>query len=355
MEDRPGITALLAASALLLDRTRRNGDPLSVLVVDVDGFRALNGERGVAAGDAVLAVLREELVAVLPPNAVLSRTGPDEWTAVLPGTDADGAMTLAATLIDRLEVRPDAPGHAFTVSAGVADYRRAATLERLLADAGAGLDRARSCGGSRVAVGGGIVSLPDPAADVRHAIAEALVSTLSERDAYTGEHSRAVVASARRVCRVLGLDEAETERVAIAAALHDVGKVAVPDGLLHKPGLLAPDERAALRDVPLVGERILRAIPGLGDVARIVRHEHERFDGSGHPDGLRGDEIPIGSRIILACDTYHAMTGGGSYRAPLPHEQAVRELVAHAGTQFDPRVTEALIGDLYQRRQLRAA
>jgi len=101
----------------------------------------------------------------------------------------------------------------------------------------------------------------------------------------------------------------------------------------------------------IVGERILRAIPGLGAVARIVRSEHERFDGSGYPDGLKAEEIPIGARIILACDAYHAMVSDRPYRKGMDHRDAIRELGKHAGTQFDPQVTEALIGTLYSQRQ----
>jgi HD-GYP domain-containing protein (c-di-GMP phosphodiesterase class II) len=101
----------------------------------------------------------------------------------------------------------------------------------------------------------------------------------------------------------------------------------------------------------IVGERILRAIPGLGGVARIVRSEHERFDGTGYPDGLKGEEIPIGARIILACDAYHAMVSDRPYRKAMDHREAIRELGKHAGTQFDPQVTEVLIGTLYSKRQ----
>ena len=105
-----------------------------------------------------------------------------------------------------------------------------------------------------------------------------------------------------------------------AALLHDIGKVAIPDEVLNKPGPLAELEWAVMREHPVIGERILRAVPGLGPVARIVRHEHERWDGSGYPDGLREREIPIGSRIILACDAYHAMTS----EPPLPPSAAAR-------------------------------
>jgi HD-GYP domain-containing protein (c-di-GMP phosphodiesterase class II) len=144
----------------------------------------------------------------------------------------------------------------------------------------------------------------------------------------------------------LGLDEVEVERIGHAALLHDIGKVGVPDRILHKAGRLADEEWELMREHPLIGERILRAIPGMGGVARIVRHEHERFDGSGYPDGLAGDAIPIGSRVILACDAYHAMTSDRAYRGAMPHDDAVAELLSGAGTQFDPTVVTALISHL---------
>jgi HD-GYP domain-containing protein (c-di-GMP phosphodiesterase class II) len=103
-----------------------------------------------------------------------------------------------------------------------------------------------------------------------------------------------------------------------------------------------------MREHPVIGERILRALPGLGGVARIVRHEHERWDGGGYPDGLAGEAIPIGSRIILACDTYHAMTSDRPYRAAMSHEAAIEELTRCAGTQFDPDVVGILVGVLYR-------
>jgi HD-GYP domain-containing protein (c-di-GMP phosphodiesterase class II) len=106
-----------------------------------------------------------------------------------------------------------------------------------------------------------------------------------------------------------------------------------------------------MKEHPVIGERILRVLPGLGNVARIVRHEHERWDGGGYPDGLVGDQIPLGSRIIIAADTYHAITSDRPYRAAASHADAVEELSRCAGTQFDPRVTAALIGHLYGRRQ----
>jgi HD-GYP domain-containing protein (c-di-GMP phosphodiesterase class II) len=147
----------------------------------------------------------------------------------------------------------------------------------------------------------------------------------------------------------MNLDAEEVERIAAAALLHDIGKVAVPDSILSKPGELNDEEWDVMRRHSVVGERILRAVPGLGPVARMVRHGHERFDGTGYPDGLRGEEIPLGSRIVLACDAYDAMTSPRPYRDALTHEQAVAELIAGTGTQFDARIVDALLGYLDDR------
>jgi HD-GYP domain-containing protein (c-di-GMP phosphodiesterase class II) len=141
------------------------------------------------------------------------------------------------------------------------------------------------------------------------------------------------------------------ERIRTAALLHDIGKIGVPDEILHKPAALDKREWHVMRQHPVIGERILRAIPGMGRVAKIVRHEHERWDGGGYPDGLSGPAIPLGSRIILACDAYHAMTSNRPYRRAMSHTDAVAELSQNAGTQFDPEVGQALVGYLYGRRQ----
>jgi HD-GYP domain-containing protein (c-di-GMP phosphodiesterase class II) len=147
------------------------------------------------------------------------------------------------------------------------------------------------------------------------------------------------------------LGQEEVERVRSAALLHDIGKVAIPDEILHKPGPLNDHEWKLMREHPVIGERILRVVPGLGTVARIVRHEHERWDGQGYPDGLARDQIPIGSRIIIAADTYHAITSDRPYRPARSHSEAIEELSRCAGTQFDPGVSSALIGHLYGQRQ----
>jgi diguanylate cyclase (GGDEF)-like protein/putative nucleotidyltransferase with HDIG domain len=328
----------------VLTHAARAEQPASLALVDIDDFRSLNARRGAAAGDAALQAVAERLQGLTRASDVIGRTGADELAVLMPGTPVGGARTCCERLIAQLE-GADIPRAGFiTVSAGVATHRFGTTIERLLAAAARGLDRARADGGARAAARPA-ESAVNPFRAQAHVI-EALVTALVERDRYTGEHSASVVDMAKTVAGSLGLDEVEVERIGHAALLHDIGKVGMPDRILHKPGPLAGEEWEVMREHPVIGERILRAIPGMGGVARIVRHEHERFDGGGYPDGLAGEAIPLGSRIILACDAYHAMTSDRPYRAGMPHEYAVAELVRCAGSQFDPRIVAALVRHL---------
>ena len=174
----------------------------------------------------------------------------------------------------------------------------------------------------------------------------ALIAALEARDSYTGEHSRAVAELALSTASALGLAEDEAEEVEQVVLLHDIGKVAVPDEILRKPGPLTDDERRIMETHPEVGARIVAAIPSLSHLEAAVRAEHERWDGNGYPDGLKDVEIPIASRICYACDAYHAMTSDRPYRPRLSDETARAEVEKSAGTQFDPRVVAAMLGVL---------
>jgi two-component system cell cycle response regulator len=173
--------------------------------------------------------------------------------------------------------------------------------------------------------------------------ADVLLRALAERSHGLGNHTRRVGDLADRVARRLGLEDTERAPIVRAALLHDVGKLAVPDAILDKPSGLDPAEWDVIRRHTLVGERILRGAPSLEPVAPLVRSSHERWDGGGYPDGLAGEEIPLGSRIIFACDAFEAMTSTGRpYRTPATVEDALAELGRGAGHQFDPRVVAAL-------------
>ena len=150
-----------------------------------------------------------------------------------------------------------------------------------------------------------------------------------------------------RVCDVLELSPRERRDAEFVALLHDVGKVRVPKSIINKPGPLTPEERAIMQRHTLEGERLLLRVGGLlGEIGRVVRSCHERFDGSGYPDGLRGEQIPLLARIVACCDAYNAMTSDRSYRKAMPVADAVAELRGARGTQLDPLVVDALVASL---------
>ena len=172
---------------------------------------------------------------------------------------------------------------------------------------------------------------------------EALANALEANDEYTSKHARWISDLSLRVGAELGLDEVVLKRLELGALLHDIGKIGIPTGILTKPGRLNADERAVMETHPTLGERIIAPIDRLQEVRAIVRHCHERWDGRGYPDGLAGEKIPLESRIIFVCDSYHAMTTDRPYRRRLSHPEAVRRLRAASGTQLDPRVVEACL------------
>jgi diguanylate cyclase (GGDEF)-like protein/putative nucleotidyltransferase with HDIG domain len=347
-----GLPALRAFDRQLeaaVSRTRRNSQKLSLAVLDIDAFREINARYGRETGDEVLKAVGSQLLALAPGQDSLTRTGADEFLVLLPGQGAVDAAEPFVHLLKQFEDLRVGELECVSASIGIAEYKLPMTAGELIAAAGERLRRARLNGGGRTEAQPVSLARVLPSDSIA-GLAEALL----ERDRYTGEHSERVSELAAEVAAKLGLDEREVERVRGAALLHDIGKVGIPDDILRKGSDLTEPEWRTMREHPVIGERIVRTIPGLGPVARIVRHEHERWDGTGYPDGLSGDEIPIGARIIFACDAYHAMVSDRPYRRALTHPEAIRELAEGAGTQFDPQITELLIGHLWNLRQLAA-
>jgi HD-GYP domain-containing protein (c-di-GMP phosphodiesterase class II) len=178
--------------------------------------------------------------------------------------------------------------------------------------------------------------------DPAEAAAAALAAALELHDGYTADHAQEVLALACRVGTRLRMSAADLRDLAFAARLHDVGKLAIDDAILNKPGPLQGDEWSAMCSHPVVGAATIAAIPGLEAAAALVRSHHERWDGSGYPDGLAGEEIPVGSRILAVCDAYRAIVEDRPYRDAAPRQAALAELERHSGAQFDPAVVGAL-------------
>jgi diguanylate cyclase (GGDEF)-like protein/putative nucleotidyltransferase with HDIG domain len=335
-----------------VQRARRHDRPSALVVLEIDRMAVLHREHGYEAGDAVLRAFVETLRAGTRAEDVLARMGDCRFALLLCDADATAAAGCMERLRKDVAALAVGPVSDLSTSAGIAPFGLTDDAIGLFERAGLALADAQAAGGGRVVT----ASAADPsgagvvAAIHRRDAVEALAVALLERDRYTGEHSESVVEMAGEVAAALGLAPEQVEDVRSAALLHDIGKVGIPDAILNKPGPLTTEERAVMAEHPVIGERILKSIGGFAPVAAIVRHEHESFDGSGYPDGISGDDIPIGSRIILACDAYHAMTSDRPYRKRMSHQDAFVELRKCAGQQFDPNVTAALVGYFYHRR-----
>ena len=322
--------------------------PLAVVMVDFDRFTEVNGRYGHAIGDAVLergaAVLR---AAAGSPDSVF-RYGGEEFVLLLAG-DAGDAGELAE-LIRADIARQNGHLPAITISCGVAALDSPVEPWVALDRADAALREAKRTGRNRVVVAGetertasAYLAEEQEHETARRAALAVAVATLEVRDPHTADHADDVLTLSESLGRELGFEGAELERLMAGAQLHDVGKVAVPSEILNKPGALNDDEWAIIREHTVIGERILRSVPEMAEVATIVRHSHERWDGAGYPDGLAGEAIPLASRVILCADAFHAIRSDRPYRAGSPAADALDEVRAFAGTQFDPAVVQGLV------------
>jgi HD-GYP domain-containing protein (c-di-GMP phosphodiesterase class II) len=194
-----------------------------------------------------------------------------------------------------------------------------------------------------------VVSLPYTG---RGAIVRSLAAAVDVRDGYTHQHSQLVSELSAAIAKRMGLPGSDVDRISVGAMLHDVGKIGVPDAILTKTSNLSPEEWTSIREHPLMGKRIIEQAPELTDVMPLVLHHQEHFDGSGYPQRLRGEDIPLGARIIAAADAYHAIRSNRPYRSGRTHEEATRELARCSGKQFDPRIVEALLSILDSNEEL---
>jgi len=181
---------------------------------------------------------------------------------------------------------------------------------------------------------------------------EALASANEARDGYTGEHCKRLAQLAMLIARARGFSEAEVERIGLGAALHDIGKIAVPDAILRKPGPLTDEERTIIQLHPATGQEIVARVPELQDVALMIGAHQERWDGAGYPNRLKGTDIPLGARIIAVVDTYAALVEDRPYREGATHEAALAEIVASSGTQFDPEIVQTFVDVQESVRQM---
>jgi diguanylate cyclase (GGDEF)-like protein len=298
--------------------------PTLLVEYDLDGFKSYNDGFGHPAGDALLARLGRKLEESIGAHGTAYRMGGDEFCVLLHDSEG-GAHSLAARA--RQALAEDGRGFRVTASFGAVGvpHEAATTAEALqIADQRLYRQKAARAGSPRTQT------------------RDVLMRVLREREPELHEHLRSVGRLATAVAKRLGMAPELVDEVARGAELHDVGKMAIPDAILDKPSDLDENEWGFVRRHTLIGEAILSAAPALVPVARLVRSSHERFDGGGYPDGLAGDEIPLGARIIFACDAYDAMVSDRAYSAAMEPEEALEQIRRGRGTQFDPAVVAAL-------------
>jgi two-component system, cell cycle response regulator len=311
-------------------------EPTLLMIFDLDGFKGYNDTFGHPAGDTLLARLGGKLATVPGSGGAAYRLGGDEFCLIAPITEGE-----AEPLIDRACEALTERGEGFEIETSF-----------------------------------GAILLPDEATDSSHALQVADERLYAQKYRRRGESDRTMAALlealslrepdlqaqlagvgslAAEIGQMLGLRRDELEELDRAAQLHDLGKLAVPDEILHKPGELDEREWAFVRQHTIVGERILRASPALRSVAGVVRATHENWDGTGYPDGVAGDEIPLAARIVYACNSFVAMTTDRPYRKALPVDEALNELMRCAGTQFDPTVVRVLVARVRDEQEAERA
>ncbi len=337
-----------------LDRAQEEGFPLTLCLLDIDNFKEINDRYGHPIGDKVLA----QAAARLRQGGEAFRLGGDEFALLLPRRDEHEGLSIARSILRRMSETEVADGGVLSMSAGVAAYpQHGVERSELVRVADAALYAAKEQGKNTVRVyRPDVIEIaelrrlaegPDRAARLR--AAASLAHAVDARDAYTGSHSYMVGELAARLAKRLGLDSESVELTRLAGSLHDLGKLAIPEEILRKPGPLNEAERLVLERHPEIGYRMLDSL-GVEPVATWVLHHHERWDGTGYPEQKAGPEIPLGARILFVADAYDAMTTDRVYRGRLSHDRAIAELERCAGTQFDPGVVAAFKQEFDQPR-----
>jgi diguanylate cyclase (GGDEF)-like protein len=352
---------LLTTLASEIERATRHHKWLSVAFIDIDRFKPVNDTYGHHTGDAVLREIATLIGDNIRASDLFGRYGGEEFMLILPETTPEEATVLAEHLRELVMDHPltVAPrqGLQITISIGVAgDVGSQLQADRLVDQADAAMYAAKSLGRNRTyryrAVDDNAPVRRAPISAERRAAAtaigqhasdaaaEALASVLAPQPHHRGQPSDMIATLATGMALQLGLPQDEIERIRMASLLHDLGKLAVPLEILEKRSALSDQEWQAIGEHPRIGQVILEQASSLREAVPTVLHHHERFNGGGYPHGLRGKEIPLGARIVAVADAYHAMIQDRPYRNARDHAQALAELRANAGTQFDPDIVD---------------
>lgn len=361
--DRDPLTGLLNHRAFHrkleeeASRMQRSGLPCAVAMLDLDNFGFFNKAYGHVVGDGVLQMVAERLQTVCRSYDTVARFGGDEFALVLPSINAASVADMEARLrvdMANLSFRLSSDGTSIpiTVSVGMAfltDAYTDADYHKALRRADERLLRSKTGGASETEAD----QVRSLAADtvLGFSMLDALVTAVDNKDRYTRRHSEDVMNYSLMIVRELRLGEETEKIVAVAALLHDVGKIGVPDSILRKPSDLTNIEFEAIRQHPQMGAAIVSTVPGLENILDAVRYHHERWDGKGYPVGLKAEETPLIARLMAVADAFSAMTTDRPYRKGMEKEKALSILSAGAGTQWDSICTKAFVRSFSKREE----
>ena len=334
-----------------LRRARRENWSVAIVGADVDGFRQLNDIRGHEYGDAVLTAVAQGLSTDLRPGDLCGRVGGDEFMLALSGCDTHAAQEVVDRLRAAVDTRAAAADvEAVTLSVGIAEFpRHAIGRAELMRFADGAMYWSKTAGTGQTShysdTDDSALSAEEETVRLRRSglfnTVHALARAVDARDGFTHMHSQRVGFYSATLAGAMGMSDDRIEAVRMAGLLHDVGKIGIRDAILLKPSALTKPEFAVMRRHAELGRTII-AGAGMPEIADWVGHLHERIDGRGYPDGLGGDQIPIESRVLHVADALEAMTCPRIYREPKDPHEAVKELEAHAGTQFDAEAVRTM-------------
>ena len=371
-------------------RSPRSGRPFSLIILDLDGFKHLNEGLGHLEGDKVLTAVARVLEASSRQSNTVARYGGDQFALLVPEASAEHALALAERLRTNLAADSYLSGRRVTASFGIGTFPvHGVTPEEIVHVAESGMYLAKYEKGNRVRVAShssdsnsidcdqqllqaylGVAvkrmfatgpevfneylarfeaaTHGDGDSSTLMDTVTALAFTIDAKDHYTQGHSQSVSRLAAQIAVDIGVSKEELEEIRLAGILHDIGKIGVPESLLNKPSCLTPDEYELMKSHTTLGERILGPLKfkAIEAIKKIVRHHHERMDGKGYPDGLEGEDIPLGARIITIADCFDTIISDRAYKKASPLEDALEELRRGSGTQFDAKLLDAFLNSL---------
>ena len=338
--------ALVSELAGQVEAARRTSNTIEIALVDIDGFRLLNDTHGHAAGDRALLLVSEGLARSAPKGSTVGRYGPDEFLIIAqPGMVSSLEPALLKLRADLAEISlqfGDSERLPLTVSAGVCAYPLDADSVTTLLSVGAvTVADAKSSGGDAILAANALGA--QPASTKTFSVLQGLIIAVDTKDRYTKRHSEDVARYADFLADHLGVEPELRRAIHVSGLLHDVGKIGIPDAVLRKPGKLTSEEFEAFQQHVALGDHIVRDLPNIELVRAGVRHHHERWDGRGYLDALRGHDIPLIARILAVADAFSAMTTTRPYRKALSVDEALQRLGDAAGTQLEEHLVRVFI------------